>query len=77
MVKIAPLGSGQTFTLVALDLSVSFISPKVLQRDLSLKPTGLRCDGRSLASPLLRHLAGRGDFSVVFSFDGSYTLRFL
>ena len=33
--KLAPLGSGQTFTLVAPDLSVPGISPKVLQRVLS------------------------------------------
>ena len=32
----------------------------------SLKPTGLRCDGRSLASPLLRRLAGRGAFFCSF-----------
>ena len=33
--KLAPLGSGQTFTLVAPDLSVPGISPEVLQRVLS------------------------------------------
>ena len=33
--KPAPLGSGQTFTLVAPDLSVPGISPEVLQRVLS------------------------------------------
>ena len=33
--KLAPLGSGQTFTLVALNLSVPGISPEVLQRVLS------------------------------------------
>ena len=33
--KIAPLGSGQTFTLVAPDPSVPGISPEVLQRVLS------------------------------------------
>ena len=33
--KLAPLGSGQTFTLVASDLSVPGISPEVLQQVLS------------------------------------------
>ena len=33
--NLAPLGSGQTFTLVAPDLSVPDISPEVLQRVLS------------------------------------------
>ena len=33
--KLAPLGSGQTFTLFAPDLSVLGISPEVLQRALS------------------------------------------
>ena len=33
--KLAPLGSGQTFTLVAPDLCVASISPEVLQRVLS------------------------------------------
>ena len=32
----------------------------------SLKPTGLRCDGRSFASPLLRRLPGRGAFFFGF-----------
>ena len=41
----------------------------------SLKLTGLMCDGRPLASPLFRRLAGRGAFfSVVSHFDGFYTL---
>ena len=34
----------------------------------SLKPTGLMCDGRSLASPLFRRLAGRGAFFSGFPF---------
>ena len=33
--KLAPLGSGQTFTLVAPDMSVPGISSEVLQRVLS------------------------------------------
>ena len=33
--KLAPLGSGQTFTLVAPDLSVPVISHEVLQQVLS------------------------------------------
>ena len=33
--KLAPLGSGQTFTLVAPDLSFPGVSPEVLQRVLS------------------------------------------
>ena len=33
--KLAPLGGGQTFTLVTLELSVPGISPEVLQRVLS------------------------------------------
>ena len=66
--KLAPLGSGQIFTPVAPDLSVPGVSPEVLQRVLSLKPTGLMCDGRSLASPLFRRLAGRGTFFCVFPF---------
>ena len=33
--NLAPLGSGQTFTLVAPDLCVPFVSPEVLQRVLS------------------------------------------
>ena len=33
--KLAPLGSGQTFTLVAPDLSVPGVSPDVLQHVLS------------------------------------------
>ena len=43
------------------------ISPEVLQR-FSLKLTGLMCDGRSLASPLFRRLAGRGAFFCGFPF---------
>ena len=35
---------------------------------LSLKPTGLMCDGRSLASPIFRHLAGPGAFFCGFLF---------
>ena len=62
--KLAPLGNGQTFTLVTLDLSVLGISPKELQRVLSLKPTGLMCDGRSFGSALFRRLAGRGFFCL-------------
>ena len=31
-------------------------------KGFSLKPTGLMCDGRNLASPLFRRLAGRGFF---------------
>ena len=42
---------------------------------LSLKLTGLMCDGRSLASQFFRRLAGRGIFCVFSWFDGSYTLR--
>ena len=34
----------------------------------SLKPTGLMCDGRSLASPLFRRLAGRGAYFRGFPF---------
>ena len=34
----------------------------------SLKPTGLMCDGRPLASPLFRRLAGRGAFFCGFPF---------
>ena len=34
----------------------------------SLKPTGLMCDGRSLASPFFRRLAGRGAFFCGFLF---------
>ena len=34
----------------------------------SLKPTGLMCDGRPLAFPLSRRLAGRGAFLRVFRF---------
>ena len=33
-----------------------------------LKPTGLMCDGRTLASPLFRRLAGRGAFFCGFPF---------
>ena len=45
--KLASLGSGQTFTLVAHDLSVPGVPPDVLQRVLSLKPTRPMCDGRT------------------------------
>ena len=34
----------------------------------SLKPTGIMCDGRPLASPLFRRLAGRGAFFRGFPF---------
>ena len=37
--KLAPLGGGQTFTLVTPDLSVPGISPEVLQRVLSQAST--------------------------------------
>ena len=72
VLKLAPLGSGQTLTLVAPDLSVPGISHEVLQRDL--KFTGLMCDGRSLASPLFRRLAGRRAFFCGFYFDGFFAL---
>ena len=62
----APLGSEQTFTIVVPDLSVPGISSEVLQR--VLKPTGLMCDGRPLASSLFRRLAGRGAFFCCFLF---------
>ena len=35
VLKLASLGSGQTFTLVALDLSIPGVSSEVLQRVLS------------------------------------------
>ena len=59
--KLASLGSGHTFTLVAPELSVLKCC-----NVFSLKPTGLMCDGRSLASPLFRRLAGRGAFFCGF-----------
>ena len=61
--KLASLGSGQTFTLVAPDLSLLTCCTVV-----SLKPTRPMCDGRSLASPFFRRLAGRGAFFRGFLF---------
>ena len=43
----------------------------------SLKPTRSMSDGRPIASPLFRRLAGRGVFFVVSCFDGFYTLFYL
>ena len=45
MFKVAPLGSGQTFTLVAPELSVPGIFLKCCDV-FSLKPTRPMCDGR-------------------------------
>ena len=72
--KLAPLGSGQTFTLVAPDLSVPGISTLRCYNGFSLKPTGLMCDGRPLASPLFRCLTGRGFFLYHFLFRCDPTL---
>ena len=58
--KLASLGSGHTFTPVTPELSVLGVSPEKCCNVLSLKPTGLMCDDRSLASPLFRRLVGRG-----------------
>ena len=62
--KLAPLGCGQTFMLVAFCLFLVFRMR--CYNGFSLKPTGLMCDGRSFASPFLRRLAGRGAFFCGF-----------
>ena len=55
--KLAPLG-GQTSLVFLLRCCNTF----------SLKPTGSMCDGRPLASPFFRRLAGRGAFFCGFPF---------
>ena len=65
--NIDPLGSGQTFTLVHL-ICLFLVFRLRCYNGFSLKPTGLMCDGRPLASPLLRRLAGRGAFFGSFLF---------
>ena len=66
--KLAPLGSGQTCLFLVFRLKC--------YNGFFLMPTGLTCDGRPLASPLLRRLAGRGAFFFVIScFDGFYAWR--
>ena len=63
--KLAPLGSGQTFALVTAELSVPGVPPD----GFSLQSHhGPMCDGRPLASPLFRHLAGRGALFRGFPF---------
>ena len=75
VLKLASLGSGQTFTLVAPELSVPGISPKVLQRVLSLKPSRSMCDGRLFASSPFCRLACRG--ALVRSFPFRWVLHFV
>ena len=71
--KLAPLNSGQTFTLVTLDLSVPGISPDVFATG-SLSSQQASCVmAASLASPLYRRLTGRGVF--VFCFLPRWVLR--
>ena len=78
MFKLAPLGSGQTFTLVTPDLSVPGISPEVLQRVLSQANR----PHVSAPSPLRFFAAWRVEAFFFFlgggrgsCFDGFYTWR--
>ena len=69
--KFAPLGSGQT--LLLLHLICLFLAFRLrCCNGFSLKLTGLMRDGRTLASPLFRRIAGRGAFSFVSCFDCFY-----
>ena len=61
--KLAPLGSGQLFALIAPDLGVP---GEVLQQVISQANTA--SDGHPFASPLIRRLAGRGSFFRGFHF---------
>ena len=74
--KLAPLGSAQLVTLVALT-RVFLVFLKVGCNGSSLKPVRPMCDGRPVASPLFRRQAGRGALFRGFLFsDGSCILRF-
>ena len=64
--KLAPLGSGQTFTLVASDLSVPGISHEVLQRVFSSQ----QASRVTAALPPPRFFALRVDALFVSCFDG-------
>ena len=59
--KFAPLGSGQTLLLLHLICLLLAFRLRCCN-GFSLKLTGLMCDGRTLASPLFRRIAGRGVF---------------
>ena len=72
--KLAPLGSGQEFTLLHLICLFLVFRLRCCNR-FSLKSTDLMCDGCTLASPLFRRLAGRGAFFFVSCFDGFYAWR--
>ena len=71
MFKLACLGSGQTFTLIAPELSVPGVSPEMLQRVLS------QANKANMAafSPPRLFAAWRDEapFSPVSRFDGFYT----
>ena len=66
--KLASLGSGQTFTLVAPDLCGPGVSPEVLQR-VSLSSQHGQCVMPAISPfPLFRRLAGRGAIFRGFPF---------
>ena len=67
MFKLASFGSGQTFTLVAPELSVLVFLLKCCNV-FSLKPTKSMCDGRLFASSPFCRLACRGVLFRGFSF---------
>ena len=74
--KLAPLGSGQALVadkrLLLLHLICLFLVFRLkCCNGFSLKLTGLMCDGRAIASPLFRRLAGPRRF-FFSGFDGFY-----